>query len=116
MSDLDQILQDNTFTSQLVNALPCGILIINEGGKIVTINNVIEHIVGVKNAEVIGQGFGKALCCINSCEDKDECGSINGCKNCEVRKPRWPLENPPPVAGSKSPTLDEFLLPSDRAK
>ena len=30
--------------------------------------------------------------------------------------PRWPLENPPPVAGSKSPTWSEYLRPSDRAK
>jgi transcriptional regulator with PAS, ATPase and Fis domain len=86
MNDLDKILQENTFTSQLMNALPCGVLIINEDGKIMTFNNVIEHIFGVKNAEVIGQGFGKTLCCINSCEGKDECGSTNGCEDCEVRK------------------------------
>jgi len=86
MSDLEKILQDNSFTSQLIDALPCGVLIINEDGKIVAFNNVIEHIFGVKNAEVIGEGFGKALCCINSCEDKDECGSTNGCGECGVRK------------------------------
>ena len=86
MSDLKKILEDDSFTGPLINALPCGVLVINEDGQIVACNNVIEHIFGVKKAEVIGEGFGKALCCINSCEDTEECGSANECEGCKVRK------------------------------
>jgi transcriptional regulator with PAS, ATPase and Fis domain len=86
MSDILSTFKENDVTGQLLNALPCGILVINEDGNVVRLNNVIEHIFGVKNAEVIGKGFGSALCCINSCEEKDDCGSGNGCEQCEVRK------------------------------
>jgi transcriptional regulator with PAS, ATPase and Fis domain len=86
MSDILSTVKENDLTGELLNALPCGILIINEDGNVLRLNNVVEHIFGVKNAEVIGKGFGSALCCINSCEEKDDCGSGNGCKQCEVHK------------------------------
>jgi transcriptional regulator with PAS, ATPase and Fis domain len=86
MSDILSTVKENDLTGELLNALPCGILIINEDGNVLRLNNVVEHIFGVKNAEVIGKGFGSALCCINSCEEKDDCGSGNGCEQCEVRK------------------------------
>ena len=86
MSELKKILQDDSFTRPLINALPCGVVVIQEDGQIVACNNVIEHIFGVRNAEVIGEGFGKALCCINSYENRRECGSTEECQDCEVRK------------------------------
>jgi transcriptional regulator with PAS, ATPase and Fis domain len=86
MSDLEKILGDDDFLSQLIDALPCGVLIINELGQIVAFNNVIEHIFNAEDAKVIGKGFGKALCCINSCDDRNECGSAGGCDHCEIRK------------------------------
>ena len=86
MSDLEKILEDNAFLKQLINALPCGVLIINENGNIVAFNNVIENIFSAENAKVIGKGFGNALCCINSCDGKDECGSTDGCGDCGIRK------------------------------
>ncbi|MBW2427640.1 MAG: sigma 54-interacting transcriptional regulator [Deltaproteobacteria bacterium] len=86
MSDISKAFKENNLTSELLNALPCGILIITENGAVVKLNNTIENLFGVKNAEVIGKGFGKALCCINSCDVPVECGSDDGCKVCEVRK------------------------------
>ena len=86
MSDLEKILQDNTFLSQLIDALPCGVLIINEAGKIVAFNNVIEHIFSAENAKLTGKSFGNVFCCINSCDDKDECGSTSSCEGCGIRK------------------------------
>ena len=50
------------------------------------LNNTIEHIFGVRNAEVIGEGFGSALRCVHSCDDNNECGSNDECEDCEVRK------------------------------
>jgi len=83
--DLSRLFKDNQLASGLLNALPCGILVTSEDGIVMGLNNVIEHIFGVKNAEVIGEDFGKALCCASSCE-QDECGSIGECDDCEVRK------------------------------
>jgi transcriptional regulator with PAS, ATPase and Fis domain len=86
MVDLEKVFRENNLVSKLLNALPCGILAITEDGKVVRLNNVIEQLFGVKNAELIGKGYGQALHCINVCEDQDGCGSTNGCADCEVRK------------------------------
>ncbi len=86
MSDLSKAFKENDLTSELLNALPCGILVITEDGTVVRLNNAIEHIFGVKNAEVIGEGFGRALCCVHSCDVKNKCGSDDECEECEVRK------------------------------
>ncbi len=86
MNDLARALKEDDLTSNLLNALPCGVLIISEDGTVLRLNNAVEHIFRVENAEVIGDDFGKALCCIYSSDDKDICGVEKGCKDCEVRK------------------------------
>ena len=75
MSDLSKAFKENYLTGDLLNALPCGILVVTEDGTVVRLNNTIEHIFGVKNADVVGERIGKALCCINACDGKNECGS-----------------------------------------
>ena len=86
MNDISKAFKENEFTSELLNALPCGILVITEDGTVVRLNSTIEHIFGVKNAEVVGEGFGRALCCVNTCDDRKEYGSDDGCGECEIRK------------------------------
>jgi transcriptional regulator with PAS, ATPase and Fis domain len=86
MDDITRRFRENNLVSRLLDALPCGILAISEEGNVVRLNNVTEQIFGVKNAELIGEGYGRALCCINVCEGQDRCGSTNGCADCEVRK------------------------------
>ena len=86
MDDITRLFRENNLVSKLLNALPCGIFAITEDGRVVGLNNVIEQIFDVKNVELIGKGYGKALRCINVCEGQDRCGSTNGCADCEVRK------------------------------
>jgi hypothetical protein len=86
MNDLANAFAGDDLTSKLLNALPCGVVIISEDGTVVKLNNAIEHIFRVKNAEVLGDEFGQALCCIHSCDKENICGLDNGCKNCEIRK------------------------------
>jgi transcriptional regulator with PAS, ATPase and Fis domain len=85
MDGITTLFRKNNLVSKLLDALPCGLLIITDDGKIVRLNNVIERVFGVKNAELIGKGYGKALHCINVCEDHNRCESTNGCAGCEVR-------------------------------
>jgi transcriptional regulator with PAS, ATPase and Fis domain len=80
------LFRKNNIVGKLLDALPCGLLAITEDGKIVRLNNVIERVFGVKNAELIGKSYGKALHCINVREDHNKCGSANGCAECEIRK------------------------------
>ena len=86
MSYLSKASKENYLTGELLNALPCGILIITEDGTVVRLNNAIEHIFGVKNAEVIGEGFGRSLRCIHSFDHNNECGSKDECEECGLRK------------------------------
>jgi transcriptional regulator with PAS, ATPase and Fis domain len=83
--DISRLFKNDDLASGLLDALPCGVLVTTEDGTVIALNNVVEHIFDVKNAELIGQDFGKALCCANSCE-QDECGSTSECEDCEVRK------------------------------
>ncbi len=86
MDDISKLFKNNDLFSELLNALPCGVLVTSEDAKLVQLNNVIEHIFGVKNAEVVGEGVGKALCCVNTCDQQEQCGSTGRCEDCEVRK------------------------------
>ncbi len=86
MENIKRFFRENNSVSNLLDALPCGVLAITGDGKVVRLNNVIEQIFGVKKVELIGKGYGKALGCINTCEGGDRCGSANGCADCEVRK------------------------------
>ena len=63
MDDITRRFRENNFVSRMLDALPCGILAISEDGNVVRLNNVTEQIFGVKNAELIGKGYGKALRC-----------------------------------------------------
>jgi transcriptional regulator with PAS, ATPase and Fis domain len=85
MGDLSRFFRDDNSTSELLDVLPCGVLVFTEDGTVVKLNHALEQVFGVRNAEVAGESLGKALCCINSCEDKDRCGSVDGCSECEVR-------------------------------
>jgi len=85
MSRLASLLKESDSIRTLLNALPCGVLVISTDGKVVALNNVIESVFGVKHAQVTGEGFGKALCCVNSCEDQDPCGYDHECSGCEIR-------------------------------
>ncbi|MGD1968098.1 MAG: sigma 54-interacting transcriptional regulator [Desulfobacterales bacterium] len=86
MSDISKAFKKEDLAGEVLNALPCGILVINKDGKVVRLNNVIEHIFGVTNADVIGNGFGQALCCVYSCDDNQTCGTSDGCSDCEIRR------------------------------
>ena len=86
MNDLFDILQNNDITRELMDALPCGLLIIDEEGTVLSLNNVMEHIFGVKAEEISGQGFGKVFCCINSEGDHSGYGKSEACSHCETRK------------------------------
>jgi transcriptional regulator with PAS, ATPase and Fis domain len=86
MINISKAFKKKDLTSELLDALPCGILVINKDGEVLRLNNVIEHIFGVTNDDVIGDGFGRALCCVYSCNGNDTCGANDGCSDCEIRK------------------------------
>ena len=59
MSDLLNEFHQDSFTNQLINALPCGLLITDEDGTVQAVNSVVESILGGHHTEIVGKGFGK---------------------------------------------------------
>ena len=86
MTDLLKKLQKDSITKQLMNALPCGLLIIDEEGTVQAANNVVKSIFGGHNKKITGNGFGKAFCCIYAEKDGKLYGASDICAHCEVRK------------------------------
>ena len=45
MSDISKAFKENDLTCKLLNALPCGILVITEGGSVVRLNDDKRRVV-----------------------------------------------------------------------
>jgi transcriptional regulator with PAS, ATPase and Fis domain len=86
MTDLFNELHQDSLAQKLMNAIPCGLLIIDEKGTIQAVNNVIDSIFGGRDNNISGNGFGKAFCCIYAEKNNNPCGTSEICSHCEVRK------------------------------
>ncbi len=49
-------------------------------------NDILEQVLGVGQAEILGKGLGHALCCVNAWDKTKEYGSSKACSHCRVRK------------------------------
>lgn len=86
MSKLLKVLMEDGITRKLLNALPCGLVIINSDGTVLVVNNIVEHLFGVKQAHISGGGLGNVFCCIYADENRDKYGSSEICSHCEIQK------------------------------
>lgn len=85
MNDINTLLQDDSFANALLDSLPCGLLIVDEKGRVQAINNILKQVVGVTEQAVLGKGSGDALGCVRASEHPQGCGSEECCRNCEAR-------------------------------
>ena len=58
MNDIDTLFQNDSFANALLDSLPCGLLIVNEKGRVQAINNILKQVVGVTDQAVLGKGSG----------------------------------------------------------
>ncbi len=86
MNDIDMLLQDDSFAGSLLDSLPCGLLIVDDKGRVQAINNILKHVVGVRDQAILGKGSGDALGCVRAPDHPEGCGFEECCRNCEARK------------------------------
>jgi transcriptional regulator with PAS, ATPase and Fis domain len=85
MNDINKMLRDNIFTSNLIDSLSCGIIVVDEEGHVQALNNIVEKVVGVTEQVVLGMGGGNALGCVRANEHPGGCGTDDCCNYCEFR-------------------------------
>ena len=85
MNDIDTLIQNDSFANALLDSLPCGLLIVDEKGRVQAINDILKNVVGVTERAILGKGSGDALGCVRASEHPQGCGSDECCRNCEAR-------------------------------
>jgi transcriptional regulator with PAS, ATPase and Fis domain len=86
MNDIIRLLNDDRLSKILLDALPCGLMLINKQGNVLAVNNVFEHAFGVRNIDVVRKALGGALGCLQTCSSLKACGRSPHCTQCEIRK------------------------------
>jgi sigma-54 dependent transcriptional regulator, acetoin dehydrogenase operon transcriptional activator AcoR len=86
MITIRELVSNYAFVKTILDALPCGLMVIDGKGLILTVNSLMQNIFGLKVDSAAGKPFGYALGCINAIENSDSCGFISDCQICAVRE------------------------------
>lgn len=86
MRPITELLKQQGFLKNLFEAIPCGVLIVDQDRRVKAINNVVEQAFGLSVAEVFNKRGGEALRCIHSAKSPEGCGYADECRECQVRK------------------------------
>ncbi len=86
MIDISEFVHSRTFTQKMLESLPCALLVFNQNGNVLDVNNASKRLFG-SVAVNIGStvNLGSSLNCLNAYENKGACGSEDCCRQCEVR-------------------------------
>jgi transcriptional regulator with PAS, ATPase and Fis domain len=74
----------NESLKALIDAIPSGILIIDDQQRVRAMSGVLAHILGVSRQRVVGRPAGEALGCVHAVKGKHGCGSDGYCNDCKV--------------------------------
>jgi transcriptional regulator with PAS, ATPase and Fis domain len=86
MITIRELVSNYAFVKTIFDALPCGLMVIDGEGLILTINSVMQDVFGIKADSVAGKPFGYALGCPTAIENPGSCGFISDCQICAVRE------------------------------
>ena len=84
MITIDELVSNYPFVKTIFNALPCGLIVIDEKGMILTANALMEEIISLERESSVGKPLGYALGCLNAVEGPVSCGSVSDCQACTV--------------------------------
>ena len=85
MNSIVAFLQHPRIAKKLVDSLPFGLLVVDDKGRVQNANKSLAHNLGVSKKAIIGKLMGDALSCLIALENPGQCGSMEYCKDCEVR-------------------------------
>ncbi|MCU0305547.1 MAG: sigma 54-interacting transcriptional regulator [Thermoanaerobaculales bacterium] len=72
----------------LFDALPCGVIVVDQDRKIRAANQAFERAVGLEPGAAVGSCEGSAMGCLNAAKphDHNAAGIEKGCRTCEARQ------------------------------
>ena len=86
MSDINQYIHSPAFNRQLLESLPCGLLVFDQGGNVLDVNCASERLFGSRTEKVGPKlTLGSMLNCLNASENPEKCGTNDYCGHCELR-------------------------------
>ncbi len=80
------IIARDGFLKQLFEAIPCGVLIMDQERRIQAVNRVIEQTFGTGNLEAVTLRGGELLKCIHAAESPKGCGYSDFCRQCQINQ------------------------------
>ncbi|UCD80167.1 MAG: sigma 54-interacting transcriptional regulator [Desulfobacterales bacterium] len=86
MNVANDLFPDQNFTKTLVDAFPCGLLVVDEQGRIRIVNDLLERALKIDRKASIGKATGNVLGCLHASEHPKGCGFSECCEFCEVLK------------------------------
>ena len=86
MDAITDILLGNNFTSTLVDSLPCGLMVVDEQGRVQLVNNILERVLKVSKQTAIGKATGNVLGCLHVTDHPRGCGFGECCGDCEIQR------------------------------
>jgi transcriptional regulator with PAS, ATPase and Fis domain len=84
MITISELVSDYPFVKTIFDALPCGLIVIDGKGMILTVNALMEVVFGIEGKSSVGKPLGYALGCPNAVEGLVSCGSVSDCQACIV--------------------------------
>ncbi len=86
MTDIVELLDREGFLHSLFQAIPCGVIVVDENLRAQVINLVAERTFGISTDEAGGLQPGEVIRCVHAHDSPRGCGEGPLCEACEVRK------------------------------
>jgi sigma-54 dependent transcriptional regulator, acetoin dehydrogenase operon transcriptional activator AcoR len=84
MITINELVSNYSFVKTIFDALPCGLIVIDGKGIILTVNSLMEWAFGIEGRAPVGKPLGYALGCLNAVDGSASCGSFSDCQACTV--------------------------------
>jgi PAS domain-containing protein len=72
-----ELLQDSGFARTLIDAIPCGMFVMDEGGRVQAVNRVIERVFGPTAGLAVTAGSGDVLRCLDAVKNPGDAARGN---------------------------------------
>jgi transcriptional regulator with PAS, ATPase and Fis domain len=87
MDPFTELLQDSGFARTLIDAIPCGMLVMDEEGHVQAVNHVVERVFGgLTGGSAVNVGSGDVLRCLEAVNRPEGCGAGELCEDCGIRR------------------------------
>ena len=85
MEPIASLLQEDGFLRSLFEAIPCGIIVVGDQGRVQAVNDVAKRAYHGVDEAAFDKAAGEAIGCLHALRSPEGCGHTQYCENCEVR-------------------------------